>query len=409
MNKKMIRNLKSTMVCLICFIILLLGACSNKDIKSLLNGVMTLGGKEYPAIFVETGYYFDKASLSETVLGDQLSKVKEVKKPSSLGKMEMPSLNTIDLTKQEEINIDSSMIEAELEREVDGETTYAPIKTKRPAELKDKVIIDFTGLINGEKFDGGSMEDYPLILGSKQFIDGFEEKVVGHSAGKTFKIDLVFPENYDPSLAGKPVQFEIVIKSIEEPIAPEVNEEFVRKHSRTGATTVEQYKEEIKNRLKKQFDFLSNQFLARQLLDALFEKTKFEPTEEALAWQFSSTISKINESLEKNGMNIMTAATSNGQTMRSVYDEIKSGTANDIKETMLFDELVKRYGKELTEEDLMKWYDLIAEAGGWSNQTNYKDYIDNVGYDNFKNEIMSLEAVISATKDCNLVDGEAEN
>ena len=382
-----------------------LSACSGGEKSS---GTLSLGGKEYPAIFVESGYYFDKASLSETVLADQLSKVKEVKKPSSLGNIELPDLKTIDLTKMPDVTIDDAMIEAELEREVDGEITYAPIKEKRAAKLKDKTIIDFEGFINGEKFEGGSMEDYPLVLGSGQFIPGFEEQVAGHSAGKRFRINLVFPDNYDPSLAGKPVEFEIVIKSIEEPVTPEINEEFVKKHSRTGSTTVDQYKDEVKNRIAKKNEYTSNLLLIQQLYSVLYEKSKFEPTEEALAWQFSQYIEQINQAAAQQGMNLMTIATQRNQTMRSAFDEIKSEAANAIKQTMIFDEVKKRYGKEVKETDVMTWFDIMAEASGWGKEVTYQDYIKDAGYENIKNVVEIENALAAAAKECNLVDGEPE-
>lgn len=408
MKKSLIRILQLTMITLSCIAMAFLCSCSKGTGQSSSSGTMSLGGKEYPAIFVESGYYFDKASLSETVLADQLSKVREIKKPSSLGNIEMPDLKTIELTKQEIPNVDSAMIEAELEKELDSEVSYAPIKTKREAKLKDKVIIDFKGLINGEEFEGGSMEDCPLVLGSGQFIPGFEEQVVGHSAGKRFKIDLVFPTDYDPSLAGKPVQFEIVIKSIEEPSAPVVNDEFVRKHSRTGSTTVDQYKEEVKKRIEKRYEFSNSQLIFRQLFNALYEKTIVEPSEEALAWQFSAYFDQINKRAEQNGTNIMTIATSNRQTVRSVYDEIKSQIPDIVKETMICDEIKKKYGKEAKETDLMSWFDNMADAYGLGTEATYQDYVKEVGLDIIKEQVEIESAFLNASKECNFIDGEPE-
>ena len=401
-NKKM---KKSIIKFLPILVMIGLVSCSS---SSNPTGSLALGGKEYPAIFVESGYYFDKASLSETVLADQLSKVKEITKPANLGNIELADLKTIELTKMVDVNADDAMIEAELEMEVDGEITYSPIKEKRAAKLKDKAIIDFKGFINGVEFEGGSMEDYPLILGSGQFIPGFEDQVVGHSAGKRFRINLIFPDNYDPSFAGKPVEFEIVIKSIEEPILPEVNEEFVKRHTRTGSTTVEQYKEEVKNRILARYEFVSNQLLIQQLFNSLFEKSKFEPTEEALAWQFSQIINQLNKSVEQNGLNLMTYATQRNQTMRALFEEKKSEAAMAIKQTMLFDEMKKRYGKEPKETEVMTWFDNMAEANGWGKEVTYQDFIKEAGYDNIKNEVEIENALIAATKECKLVDGETE-
>lgn len=386
-------------------LILCLTACSGGN---KLTGTLPLGGVEYPAIFVKSGYYFDKASLSETVLGDMLSKVTEVEKPANLGKVEMPDLKTITLTTTPKVEIDSTMIEAELEKEVDGETSYAPIKSKRDARNKDKVKIDFKGYVGGEELQGGSGEDFDLVLGSGQFIPGFEEQVVGHAAGKRFKINVTFPENYDPELSGKEAMFEIVIKGIEEPITPEVDETFVKKHTRTGSSTVEQYKEEVKQRIEKRNEFNENQNLAYQLADKLFTESKIEPTEEALAWQFSSMVDQYNKQAEQAGTNLITMITQSGQTIRSVYDEIKNAVPQVVQSTMLMDELKKRYGKSISETDVMTWFDNMADALGFGNQVTYEDYKNNMGYDNLKNYIEQETALINAIKDCNLVEEDGE-
>ncbi len=387
--------------------IVTLVACSK--FNTGLSGTMQLGGKEYPAIFVKSGYYFDKASLSETVLADMLSKVTEVEKPSNMGTVELPDLKTITLTKNKTVDVDSTMIEAELEKEVDGEVAYTPVKTKREAQLKDKVTIDFKGFVNGEELEGGSGEDFDLVLGSGQFIPGFEEQVVGHLAGKRFRINVTFPENYDPSLAGKPAVFEIVIKSIEEPVTPEINEEFVKKHSRNGSTTVDQYKEEVKQRIEKRNEFNENQNLAYQLAQKLFESAKIEPTEEALAWQFSAMIDTYNKQAEQNGMNFATMVTQSGQTVRAAYEEIKNIVPEVVQSTMLTDEMKKRYGKKATETDIMTWFDNMAEALGFSNQVTYEDYKNNMGYENLKNYVEQETALINAIKDCKVEEVEEEN
>ena len=398
MNKKILTIISTMMI-------LTLTACSGGQ---KLSGNMPLGGQEYPAIFVKSGYYFDKASLSETVLGDMLSKVTEVEKPANLGKVEIPDLKTITLNASPKVDVDATMIEAELEKEVDGETSYAPVKTKRAAENKDKVKIDFKGYVGGEELQGGSGEDFDLVLGSGQFIPGFEEQVIGHSAGKRFRINVTFPENYDPSLAGKDATFEIVIKSIEEPITPEINDEFVKKHTRTGSTTVEQYKEEVKQRIEKRNEFNENQNLAYQLADKLNEEAVIEPTEEALAWQFSAMIDQYNKQAEQSGTNFMTMVTQSGQTMRSAYEEIKNAVPLVVQSTMLMDEMKKRYGKSITETDVMTWFDNMAEALGFGNQVTYEDYKNSMGYDNLKNYVEQETALINAIKDCNIVESGDE-
>lgn len=369
---------------------------------------MPIAGVEYPEYLVKSGYYYDKASFSDIVLGDMLSKVEEIEKPKNLGTVELPDFSTITLTNNKASEIDSAVIEAELERERDGETTYDPVKIRRAAALKDKVIIDFKGFVGGEELQGGAGEDYELVLGSGQFIPGFEEKVAGHMAGRKFTIDVTFPTDYDPSLAGKDAKFEIIIKSIEEPVTPEVDEEFVKKHTKTNSTTVEEYKEEVKKRIEKRNEFMNNQNLIYQLSEALFEKTKFNPTEEALAWQFSVMISQYNEQAKQSGTNLMTMITQSGENVKDFYSGIKSSAAQAVQSTMLMDELEKRYPEKVTDNDIIEWFDEISDAMGYGNQFTLDDYKQYVGYDNLKKAVEQEKTLLKVAKKCNIVDEKEE-
>lgn len=122
--------------------------------------------------------------------------------------------------------------------------------TDRAAQLGDVATIDFVGKMDGEAFEGGSGEDYPLELGSGTFIEGFEDSVVGHKIGETFDWEGAFPEDYQSTdLAGKDVVFTITLNALSEKSVPELTDEFVKTVSPT-ATTVEEYKEEVKKELQ---------------------------------------------------------------------------------------------------------------------------------------------------------------
>ena len=397
MNKKLLAKL-----CVILNIALL--ACQAQ--KS--NGTMQLNGVEYPEIFVKSGYYFDKASMSDAYLGSMLDKVRTVEKPSNMGTVELPAWSSITLTNNKKEEIDNAMIEAELEKERDTETTYTPIKVRREAKMTDKVLMDFKGYLNGEEIQGGSGEDFELVLGSGEFIPGFEENVAGHFAGKKFSFDVTFPENYDPSLAGKEAKFEVSIKSIEEAVTPEIDEEFVKKHTKEKATTVEEYKEEVKKRLEARQVFLNNQNLIYQITDYLFEDSKFNPTEEALAWQFSMMMEEYNRQAEQSGTTFSYTVISNGSTVKDAYDEIKSAAPQAVQSVMLMDELLKQFPSNVTESDVKKWFDNLAVSMGYGNEISYEDYKKYMGYDNLKIAVQQENALLKAVEKCNVVDYEEE-
>ena len=397
MNKKFLAKL-----CVILNIALL--ACQAQ--KS--NGTMQLNGVDYPEIFVKSGYYFDKASMSDAQLASMLDKVTTVEKPSNLGTVVLPNWSEITLTNNKKEEIDSAMIEAELEKERDTETTYTPVKVRREAKMSDKVIIDFDGYVNGEKLEGGSGEDFELVLGSGQFIPGFEEKVAGHTAGRKFSFDITFPENYDPSLAGKDAKFEVTIKSIEEAVTPEIDEEFVKKHTKENATTVEEYREEVKRRIEARNEFLNNQNLIYQLTDYLFEDSKFDPTEEALAWQFSVMMDEYNRQAEQSGTTFSSTISSNGMTIKDAYEEIKSAVPQAVQSSMLMDELLRQFPSNVSKDDVKNWFNNLANSMGYGNEISYEDYEKFMGYDNLKVAVQQDRALLKAVEKCNIVEYEEE-
>lgn len=138
----------------------------------------------------------------------------------------------------------------------------------------DQVVIDFKGSVDGELFDGGSAEDYPLVLGSNSFIPGFEAQLVGAKAGDEIKVEVKFPEDYGhPTLAGKDAVFETTIKAVKAPKAAELDDELAKKF---GADSLDALKAQIRERLQAEYEGASRQVLKRALLDKLDELVKFE-------------------------------------------------------------------------------------------------------------------------------------
>ncbi len=129
---------------------------------------------------------------------------------------------------------------------------YAEKKTaKKAAENGDEVIIDFTGKKDGEAFPGGTAKDYHLMLGSGQFIPGFEDGIVGHSAGDKFDLELTFPSDYpEKSLAGEKTTFEVLLKQVNEVVKPKADDELAKKCG--NFKTMAELKADIKKNLETQ-------------------------------------------------------------------------------------------------------------------------------------------------------------
>ncbi|MFZ5964674.1 trigger factor [Thalassococcus sp. BH17M4-6] len=142
------------------------------------------------------------------------------------------------------------------------------------AEDGDQVVFDFVGKVDGEAFDGGSAEDYPLVLGSGSFIPGFEEQLVGVKAGDEKQVEVSFPEEYGaPNLAGKAATFDCTIKAVKAPVAAEINDELAKKF---GAEDLAALKTQIAERLEAEYQGAARQVMKRGLLDTLDGMVTFE-------------------------------------------------------------------------------------------------------------------------------------
>ena len=142
------------------------------------------------------------------------------------------------------------------------------------AEEGDQIVIDFVGKLDGEPFEGGAAEDFPLVIGSGQFIPGFEPQLVGLSAGEERQIEITFPEDYQAEhLAGKATAFDVTVKEVRAPKAAAIDDELAKRY---GADDLEALKAQIRERLEEEYRGAGRQVVKRRLMDALDETVSFD-------------------------------------------------------------------------------------------------------------------------------------
>ncbi|MFU8883244.1 MAG: trigger factor [Rhodobacterales bacterium] len=151
---------------------------------------------------------------------------------------------------------------------------FADRKKGTKAKDGDQVVIDFVGKVDGEAFEGGSAEDYPLVLGSGSFIPGFEEQLVGVKVGEEKAVTVNFPDEYGAAhLAGKEAVFDCTVKAVKEPKAAEINDEMATKF---GAEDLDALKTQISERLEAEYAGAARAIVKRGLLDALDALVSFD-------------------------------------------------------------------------------------------------------------------------------------
>ena len=168
---------------------------------------------------------------------------------------------------------DAAVTEA-LENLADNAKNYEDKRKGSKAAKGDQIVIDFKGFVDGEAFEGGEAEDYPLVLGSGSFIPGFEDQLIGAKAGDEVKVEVKFPEEYGaPNLAGKDATFECTVKAVKAAKKAEIDDELAKKF---GAEDLAALKTQITERLEAEYKGASRQILKRALLDQLDDAVKFD-------------------------------------------------------------------------------------------------------------------------------------
>ena len=165
-------------------------------------------------------------------------------------------------------------IEDALKNIASSAQTFADRAEGEAAENNDQITIDFAGKVDGELFDGGSAEDYPLVLGSNSFIPGFEEQLVGKKVGEEVAVNVQFPAEYGAeNLAGKDAVFDCTVKAVKAPAEAEINDELAKQF---GAEDLAALKSQVAERLESEYAGASRAVLKRGLLDALDGKVDFD-------------------------------------------------------------------------------------------------------------------------------------
>lgn len=181
-------------------------------------------------------------------------------------------LDGVDISKPE-----SEVVDADVERVIENmrkqQLTWKDVKRK--AKDGDRVMINFTGKVDGEEFAGGSGQDYPLVLGEGRMLPDFEAGVVGMKGGESKDVEVNFPEDYSEDLGGKQAVFTIEAQSVSEAELPEVDEEFIKNFGiESGA--LEELQQEVRQNLETNLETQLSSMLRQRAFDALLEQNESE-------------------------------------------------------------------------------------------------------------------------------------
>ena len=215
-----------------------------------------------------------------------------------LPKIEIADLRGIKLEKPVAQVADAEVDDA-LDKLVQQNRPYAAKGEGAKAEKGDRVIVSFTGTINGEAFEGGTAEDITVEIGSNSFIPGFEEQLIGMAEGEVRTANVTFPPNYlNDKLAGKDAVFEVTAKAVQAPGTLTVDDEFAKT---IGMESLARLKDAIKDHIQREHTAASRRRVKRRLLDALDERHKFDLPPSLLEEEFNNVWRTVESDLQQQG------------------------------------------------------------------------------------------------------------
>ena len=254
------------------------------------------------------------------------------------------------------------------DEEIDDEITSvrrrnARIQTAdKAAEKGDTVVIDYEGFIEGVPFEGGKAEGTNLILGSDQFIPGFEEKIEGMAAGDEQEIDLVFPNDYTDEFAGKPVMFKVKVVEVKESILPELDDEFAKDVSEFD--TLEEYKNSVQEKLAEKKTSEAERAYEDNIMTKVIENMECELPEVMISEQIDSAIQNFNYNLSRQGMDVDMYLKMMHVTMDTFRENMRPSAEKQLKIGLSLENIAELEKIEATEEEIEEGYKKMAERYG---------------------------------------------
>ncbi len=261
--------------------------------------------------------------------------------------------------KKENIKVTKEEIDSEINR---LRQQYAEIEIKDgKVENGDTVVIDFEGFKNDVPFEGGKGENYPLEIGSKTFIPGFEEALIGLKDGDTKDINLKFPEDYpSEELKGQDVVFKVKVHEVKTRVLPEINEEFFDDLGLENVNNIEDLEKHVKNDLKEKKEKNAENKFIDDLLEAVSKETEIDIPEELIHDEIHRILDMYNQRLQMQGLNLNKYLEFTKKSMEDIEKETEPEAKRNVTYRYMIEEISKLENIEIAEEELNKEIENMA-------------------------------------------------
>ena len=294
----------------------------------------------------------------------------------------------LEVTRQETLVSDDEINE-ELKREQEKNSRL--VEVERPVQDGDKVILDYSGSVDGEKFDGGTAENQTLVIGSGSFIPGFEEQLVGMAKDETKDITVTFPEEYHAeNLAGKEAVFTCTIHKIQEKELPVLDDEFAQDVSEFE--TLDEYKKSIMDKLTERKQRSAKAAQENEAVDKVIAASEMDIPEAMIDSQVTSMYQDYARQLQSQGIPIDTYLQYMGTTEEKVKSDMRPQALKQIQTRLVLEEVAKAESLEPNDLRLEEEIDKIAKQYQMETE-KLKQSIGDFEREQMKKDIAVQEAI----------------
>ena len=230
----------------------------------------------------------------------------------------------------------------------------------RAVQDGDITTIDFEGFVDGEPFEGGKGEDYPLTIGSHSFIDNFEEQLIGKNIGEETEVNVTFPEQYQAEeLQGKPAVFKVTIKEIKVKELPELDDDFAQDVSEFD--TVDEYKEDLKKKLLENKEAALKREKEEDVVGKIIENATMEIPDPMVDTQVRQMVQEFSQRIQSQGLSLQQYMQFTGMTPESLTNELQPQALKRIQSRLVLEAVAEAENIETSDEDLEKELEKMAE------------------------------------------------
>ena len=288
---------------------------------------------------------------------------------------------------KEELKVTDEKVNEEIERLRVGAAKLKEVEEGAAAELNDVTNIDFEGFIDGVAFDGGKAEGFDLTLGSKNFIDTFEDQIVGHKKGDEFDVNVTFPENYGAeNLAGKPAVFKVKVNSIKRREETELNDDLAKE---LGFDSMEDLKNKTKENITKREESRIENDFRNKVVEKVAEGTEVEVPEGLIQKEIQYKVNEFAQQLQMQGMSLNQYFEMTGQDLEKMRETLREPAKKSLKTQLILDEIAKAENIAASDEDVNAEVEKMAEMYGVDKDViledvkksgNYARFVENTKY-----------------------------